>query len=296
MSDQNDLMDTAAIQSLFGAQMEVGIQLRATVTDLELMKSRARTKLQVRTCKKCSLVEKCAGPVPMRGPITGGAAKVTVIGEAPGKQEDSAGVPFVGASGKLLKAMMMQTGFDLEETAWCNTVSCWPRREPPTPKREEMMACRGNLRDQVISSGATYCLLVGGIATQAWRSDLKVSDVHGRVFLWGGMWIVMPIFHPAAILRDQTKKKPTIDDLAKFSQVVKDDAGLTALEGKCVKCGEYVNHYDPDGVAWCERHWLRYGNQWREELERWNNDRVVKVKRGHGKRATVLIEGQRVLG
>lgn len=290
------MSDPIDLATMFNAKMEVGLQLRANLTLLDLAKARAMTRQRVRTCKKCPLHEKCAGPVPMAGPEAGGPAKTIVIGEAPGRQEDSKGVPFIGPAGKLMKAMMSQSGFDMNTVAWCNTVSCWPTREPPTPKREEMVECRGNLRDQVVASGALYCVLAGGIATQAWRSDLKVSDVHGRVFLWGQMWIVMPVFHPAAILRDQTKKKPTMIDLERFARVVNEDQGLAALEVKCVKCGEDVSHYDPDGVAFCERHWLKYGMQWKEELKKWSNERVVqKVKRGYGKKATVMREGQETM-
>lgn len=290
----SDPIGLETLTSMFGARMEVGIQLRAEMTEIELMKHRAKVKQQVRTCHQCHLVEaeKCDGPVPMSSPETGGKAKVLVIGEAPGNVENKRGKPFVGPAGKLMRSMMEKAGFDLDEVAWCNVVSCWPVREPPTPKLDEMVACRGNLRDQVVASGSLYVVLAGGIATQAWRGDLKVSDVHGRVFLWGQTWVVMPVFHPAAILRDTTKKAPTIRDLEKFYRVVDGDLGLGGLEVKCVKCGEDVVHYDRDGVAFCERHWFKYGNQWKEELKRWSNDQIVKVKRGPGKRATVLIEGQ----
>lgn len=293
MSDPIDHETLTSITASFGAKMEVGLQLRAEITTLELAKNRAMVRQRVRTCQKCPLTLKCDGPVPIAGPNNGGLAKVVVVGEAPGSTENKKQVPFVGPAGKLQRAMMEKAGFDLDEVAWCNVVSCWPDREPPTPKKEEQVACRGNLRDQVVSSGATYCLLVGGIATQAWRGDLKVSDVHGRVFIWGGMWVVMPVFHPAAILRDMTKKNPTIKDLEKFARVVNGDEGLTALEVRCVKCGEGVEHYDPDGVAWCGRHWLKYGNQWKIELGKWSNEKVpVKVKRGPGRKATVMCDGQ----
>lgn len=215
-----------------------------------------------------------------------------MVGEAPGRREDEKGKPFVGPAGKFMRGMMEHVGFDMGEVGWCNVVSCWPGREPPTPKQSEMMACRGNLRDQVVTSGAMYVLLAGGIATQAWRGDLKVSDVHGKVFLWGGMWMVMPVYHPAAILRDSTKKKPTLIDLARFREVVEGDEGLGALEIRCVKCGEGVEHYDPDGVGWCQRHWLKYGNQWKVELKKWSNDKVVKVKRGPGRKSVVMCDGQ----
>lgn len=299
MSDLTGLETLSAEQTArtlaasFGAKMEVGLQLRATTTDIELTKARARVRGMVKGCQKCELSQKCAGPVAMTGPETGGAAKVVVVGEAPGKVENEKGRPFVGPAGKLMRALMTTAGFDLDEVSWCNVVSCWPHREPPTPNRQEMIDCRGNLRDQVVASGALYVVLAGGIATQAWRGDLKVSDVHGRCFIWGGMWVVMPVYHPAAILRDQTKKKPTMTDLEKFARVVNGDEGLGALEVRCVKCGEDVDHYDPDGVAFCNRHWLKYGAQWKVEMLKWSNNRgVVKVKRGYGKKATVLREGQ----
>lgn len=296
MSDPTDpTIQSSTVAALFGAKMEVGLQLRAEMTPPELIRARAKAKQQVRKCKGCHLSEKCAGPVPMAGPVSSGQAKVLIVGEAPGKAEDKRGVPFIGPAGKLMRAMLSKAGFDLDEVAWCNVVSCYPMREPPTPKFDEQTACRSNLRDQVVASGALYVVLAGGIATQAWRSDLKVSDVHGHVFLWGGMWVVMPVFHPAAILRDQTKKAPTIKDLEKFHKVVDGDVVLDALGTVCVKCGEGVVHYDPDGVPFCERHWFKYGNQWKVELGRWRNDKAVKVRRGPGKKATVLIEGQGVM-
>lgn len=274
--------------------MEVGLQLRAEMTELELMRHRAKVRAQVRQCKGCHLVEGkgCDGPVPMSSPETGGKATVLVIGEAPGVQENKRGRPFIGPAGKLMRSMMEKAGFDLDEVAWANVVSCWPEREPPTPKMDEMVACRGNLRDQVVASGALYVVLAGGIATQSWRGDLKVSDVHGRVFLWGQTWVVMPVFHPAAILRDTTKKQPTIRNLEQFHNIVSHGMVLEGLGITCIKCGDDVDHYDPDGVPFCQRHWFKYGNQWKEEMKRWSNEKVVKVKRGPGKRATVLIDGQ----
>ena len=291
MSDPTVSMEEIA--SAFGARVEVGIQLRAETPLLELMKHRARTKQQIRTCVNCGLRDQCKSPVPMEAP-RGTGVKILAIGEAPGKREDELGRPFVGPAGKMLKGLLSNAGFDPWEMAFCNTISCYPNREPPTPNMKEMIACRGNLRDQVVSSGATYVLLVGGVATSAWRSDMKVSEVHGQLFIWGGIWLVMPIYHPAAILRDVTKKDPTIDDLKRFREIVEGDLGTAGLGVKCVRCGGKVDHYDPDGVPYCDRHWLRYGNQWKVEMKRWSNEKVM-VKRRKGKSAVALIEGQQTI-
>ena len=257
-----------------GAKMEVGIQLRAELAPVDWLRTRAATKRRVKECQRCELFEFCEGPVPMRGPVDGVTAEVLVLGEAPGKQEDEQGLPFVGPAGKLMSALLTEVGFDLDRVAWANVISCLPNRTPPTPMVKEMKACRVNLRDQVVASGATYIVLAGSVATQSWRGDLKVSDVHGQVFLWGGTWVVMPVWHPAAALRDVLKKAPLKRDLRWFREVVTNDYGLRALGMNCVKCHHAVNHYDPDGVPYCRTHWQRYGNQWKKEWRQWDNDKA----------------------
>lgn len=261
------------LEDELGAKLEVGVQLRAELDPNDLLRERIKTRLRVVSCTNCDLHRQCTGPVSME---VGERAELLVVGEAPGVVEDERRVPFVGPAGKLMRAMLTQAGFDLETVAFCNTVSCWPQRTPAAPTVEEMRACRANLRDQVVASGATYIVLAGGVATQAWRSDLKVSDIHGQVFVWGNSWIIMPVWHPAAILRDPSKRGALKADLAKFHEIVAGDRGLTDLGTKCVKCGDTMDHYDPDGVPWCQRHWARHGGQWKREWARWTNDKAVK--------------------
>ena len=261
-----------------GAKMEVGIQLRAELSNQDLRREQIKTRVKVKACTQCPLHEGCAGPAPMAA-LPCGRAELLVVGEAPGAKEDELGRPFVGPAGRLLRAMLSEAGFDLDQVAFCNVVSCYPRRDNVAPSRQEMTACRANLRDQVVASGATYIVLAGSVATQSWRSDLRLSDIHGQVFLWGNSWVIMPIFHPAAILRDRMKKVPTQTDLNTYFEVVAEDKGLTALGVHCVKCHDDVSHYDPDGVPWCERHWMRHGGQWKREWAKWSNDKAAVTLR-----------------
>lgn len=274
-----------SLTAAFGARMEVGLQIRAEMSMGELAKYRAVTKRQVVKCQACGLRGTCKAPVPMTTPMTSGAAQVLVIGEAPGKKEDELGRPFIGPAGRLMRAMMEDAGWDMERVAWCNTVSCLSNEAPGVNERK---ACRGNLRDQVVGSGATYVILAGSTATDAWRGDMKVSDCHGGVYLWGGLWVVMPVYHPAAILRDMTLKSRTIADLTKFQMIVDSELWLHALGEQCVKCGDGVDHYDPDAVPYCQRHWLKYGGEWKVQRDRWENGKKERVKRNKLQQETML--------
>jgi hypothetical protein len=107
---------------------------------------------------------------------------------------------------------------------------------------------------------------------------------------------VMPVWHPAAILRDRPKKGPTIRDLGRFKAVIEADRPLEALGTKCVKCHQAMRHYDPDGVPWCQTHWLKWGRQWKVEREKWTNDRgrerVLHKSVGGQKKWLEVMEGQ----
>lgn len=225
-------------------------------------------------CVRCELRERCSGPVPFDGPMR---ARFVVVGEGPGKEEDRKGKPFVGPSGKLLRAMMAQAKLDVDEAMFVNTVSCAPLVQHnkatavEAPHDTHMMACRGNLMAQMELAQTRYVLLAGSTALKAFRGDLKISEVHGQVFVWMGKWVVMPIYHPAAVLRDRSLKVPTAIDLERFYWLVEEEVEPTAfLSDRCVKCGDFGDNMDPDAVPLCDRHHARYGGgyvKWRGKWE-----------------------------
>lgn len=224
---------------------------------------RAKEWIRVKGCRACGLADGCGGPVPFSYPefATGSSAPFAVIGEGPGPDEDRLGRPFVGRSGRLLRAMMAEAG--LPEPAFVNVVSCFPNNHGRVqePTKAEIEACRGNLLSQIEAVGAPLLLLVGAKAVHSWRPDLSVTETRGQMYVWMRRWAVMPVMHPAALLRhpSDARKREMADDLAKFREVVSGEVdALWRLGDQCIKCGGWVTHYDEEGVPWCQKHWDQF--------------------------------------
>ena len=184
---------------------------------------RGRLRARVRSCTLCPLHARCASPVPWRGPIRGPETRprLVVIGEAPGKQEDKAGKPFVGPAGKLMDEWVASlcdefNGLRYDEVSFVNAVSCFPNR---TPSEREVEACRQTLHAQLAVIDAEYALVVGGVAVSSFWKKMRIGDIRGR---WWGLpimqypdspeshgkppladrWIpAIATWHPAAVLR-----------------------------------------------------------------------------------------------
>lgn len=166
---------------------------------------------QVLDCTKCGLRESCNAPVPWSGPTT---AKIVLVGEAPGANEDRLGVPFVGQAGNLLNSILKSQGLDRDQTMVLNTVACRPP-ENRKPAISEQAACRSNLRGQLELCEAFVGVCMGKAAIEA-ISGAEVS----RVAQWRGVpfWfegrVWVPTYHPAYILRNRTVKFELEADIA----------------------------------------------------------------------------------
>lgn len=244
------------------------------LSPLELARFRGVVKRKVSTCTTCDLRERCSQPVPFEAGVQLPGA--VVVGEAPGTDEDRRTRPFIGKSGKLLRAMLTEANIPPDTLLFCNTVSCAPlvpvgkAWTVQAPSDAQMMACRGNLMSQVEVGQTPFVLLVGGVALKAFRGDLKITEVHGRVFVWQGRYVVMPIIHPAAILRERRLKPPTEADLEKFYWLINGEVEPSAMvSDTCVRCGDFGDNMDPDGVAYCDRHWGRYGGGYLKQRGKW---------------------------
>lgn len=248
----------------------------------ERAKFRGQVRRQVLTCDGCLLCDQqpdVRAPVPFHSSRT---PAFTVIGEAPGPDESERGQPFIGRSGKLLRALMTAADIDPDDDVlWANSVSCFPNIEGKIrmPSLAEQSACRGNMFAQIEASYSPYVLLVGAKAFSTFRSDLAVTKDHGRVFVWLDRYIVMGIIHPAAALRGQSGfKKVIAADLAEWHDVVfGGDDPLQWLGETCVKCNETMVAWDRDGVPWCGRHYERWSKMWEKERDRWSNARVEQL-------------------
>ncbi len=149
-------------------------------------------------------------------------AEVLFIGEGPGANEDEQGLPFVGAAGKLLDDMLAMIGLKREKVYITNIVKCRPPQNRD-PLNTEKDACIGYLRRQVAMMRPKIIVCLGRIAAaELIKPDFKITQEHGQFFEKRGVQMTA-LYHPAALLRDSSKKPETFLDLkalqAKILQV-----------------------------------------------------------------------------
>jgi DNA polymerase len=159
-------------------------------------------------CRRCGLAEGRHQVVVGRG---NPRARLLLIGEAPGAQEDLEGLPFVGRSGQLLDRLLQSAGIDSNRDAYiCNVVKCRPPdNRKPTP--EEMAACLPWLQEQIALVDPPLIVLAGATAMEG------VLGVKGGITRLRGQWRqgegeglagrwLMPIFHPSYLLRNASRE------------------------------------------------------------------------------------------
>lgn len=141
-----------------------------------------------------------------------------LIGEGPGEEEDRQGRPFVGKAGLLLDKMLEACGMERFTHVYiANIVKCRPPgNRIPTP--EERGLCVPHLEKQLDIIKPKIIVLLGATALQGLVDPQgKISKARGDWLQWQGIW-VLPVYHPAALLRNPGLKRPTWDDLKSVVQ------------------------------------------------------------------------------
>ena len=160
-------------------------------------------------CRECGLCETRHNVVVGVG---NPKASVMFIGEGPGENEDLQGEPFVGRGGKLLDKMLTAVDLDRKKNIYiANIVKCRPPHNRD-PKPEEQEQCIRWLRNQVTLIKPKIIVCLGRISAQKLiKPDLKITKEHG-MFYKKGNYLMMPMFHPAAILRNPNQKPDAFAD------------------------------------------------------------------------------------
>ena len=178
----------------------------------------AEIREEVSTCKACSLCEGRTNVVFGEG---NPHARVMIIGEAPGKNEDLQGKPFVGAAGKFLDELLEVAGLKREDVFIANVLKC----RPPTnrnPKPEEIEACATFLRQQTQTISPDVIVTLGNFATQfILRTGVGITHLRGTVQR-AGRFLVLPVFHPAAAIYDRSKRDVLLSDFERVGSLVRD--------------------------------------------------------------------------
>lgn len=194
-----------------------------------------RLREEIETCNKCELHKYRKKAVPGDGDIN---SPVIFIGEAPGREEDETGKPFVGAAGKLLTQLIESMGYKRDEFYITNVVKCRPPNNRD-PLDEEIESCLPYLLRQIklikpkaiITLGRHASRTLFSLAGLKW---ISMSSQHGKVYeaIIDGLDVkIIPTFHPASALYNPGLKKHLEMD---FANVIK----RTIEEIKMAKQGE----------------------------------------------------------
>ncbi|MDD3653552.1 MAG: uracil-DNA glycosylase [Desulfotomaculaceae bacterium] len=181
--------------------------------DLSSINTLAELHSLARDCRRCGLRSGCSGVVFGEG---NPEARLMLIGEGPGGDEDRQGRPFVGKAGQLLDKILAAVNMERFTHVYiANVVKCRPPGNR-APQTDEAAACLPWLYRQIELVSPRIIVLLGSTALQ------NLIEPGARITVMRGKWLVsksgikiMPTFHPAALLRDTSKKRPVWEDFQK---------------------------------------------------------------------------------
>ncbi|MFA6029512.1 MAG: uracil-DNA glycosylase [Elusimicrobiota bacterium] len=186
----------------------------------------------VLACRKCPLGAQRLNPAFGVGDVH---ARVLFVGEGPGFEEDRRGEPFVGKAGQLLDRILAAIGLSRETVYIANVVKCHPMADPSDPSKrgndrppspEETEACRGYLEEQIRLIRPRAMVALGASAAKALlRTTDGITRLRGtwreyRLPEGGESIPVMPTYHPAALLRDESLKRDAWEDMKALKKLL----------------------------------------------------------------------------
>ena len=146
-------------------------------------------------------------------------ARVLIVGEAPGKNEDLQGIPFVGAAGQQLNRLLEIAGLKREDVFIANVLKCRPPGNRD-PRPEEIEVCTPFLREQTRTIDPEYIVTLGNFATKfILKTEMGITRLHGELQT-AGRFKVFPIYHPAAAIYDRTKMAALEDDFVTLGELL----------------------------------------------------------------------------
>jgi len=178
---------------------------------------------KVQDCQLCSLSKSRTQTVFGSGNTQ---AKLLLIGEAPGADEDRQGQPFVGKAGKLLDAMLFAIGLHRDQVYICNVLKCRPPNNR-NPLPDEVESCASYLQTQLELIQPKVILALGRFAAHSLlQTDIPIYKMRENNNLLPGSEIpVVVTYHPASLLRNPEQKAQSWQDLCRVSKILETAAG-----------------------------------------------------------------------
>ena len=170
----------------------------------------------VKICKKCNLCSTRKNAVPGEGNVN---ADIVFIGEAPGKNEDLHGRPFVGAAGKKLDDALENSGLARNDVYITNIVKCKPPKNR-IPNYEEKTMCSNYLEHELSIINPKIICLLGNTAFNTILEGNEISKNHGKL-IYKEKRTYFVTFHPAAIIYNQKLEKVFKNDIKKLVKTLR---------------------------------------------------------------------------
>ncbi len=178
----------------------------------------------IKACQKCSLYETCTQKVIGEGPKN---SKVVFVGEAPGREEDLTGKPFVGRAGKLLNSILDKIGLPRSEVYITNIVKCRPpNNRDPTDNEKALCSPWLDIQLSLMKPKVIVALgrHSGGYLLEKYGVKKKPSQVRGELLPFStlfGKQYLMVAYHPAAALYNPSLREEIEEQLKKVKEVIK---------------------------------------------------------------------------
>lgn len=170
---------------------------------------------RVAGCRACGLSEGRTRTVPGDGDPN---AELMFIGEGPGFHEDQQGRPFVGRAGQLLDDLLAGIGLSRADVFVANVVKCRPPQNRD-PQPDEIAACKPYLDEQLNGIRPKLIVPLGRFATQYFLPGAAMGRSRGAA-VRAGQWLIYPVYHPAAALRQASLLQVLQEDFARIPQLL----------------------------------------------------------------------------
>ncbi|MEC7707305.1 MAG: uracil-DNA glycosylase [Thermoproteota archaeon] len=192
----------------------------------------------VRECQKCELCETRIKAVPGKGNFD---ADVIFVGEAPGRNEDIHGEPFVGAAGKRLDMILEDTGIDRKDVYITNIVKCRPPKNRVPSKKEEE-SCNDFIKQEIEIINPKIICVMGNTAYGTLLDGKEITKNHGKIVEKDGRKFFVT-FHPAATIYNQKLVEELKEDFRKLAKFLETkDEPKQYEERRCDYCMAKTKH------------------------------------------------------
>ena len=192
----------------------------------------------IKVCEKCKLCETRTKAVPGKGNFD---ADVIFVGEAPGRNEDMHGEPFVGAAGKRLDMILEDTGIDREDVYITNIVKCRPPKNR-VPSKQEEEACNDFIKQEIEIINPKIICIMGNTAYGTLLDGKEITKNHGKIVEKDGRKFFVT-FHPAATIYNQKLVDELKNDFRRLAEFLgMKDQPKQYEERRCDFCMAKTKH------------------------------------------------------